>query len=99
MIKNVDFNVINKFYRDMDELFKDNIINLGSFDHNRTRIARVENYALVANGELLLFEYHYINQVGNAEFEQLVNKVSLIVDYETIYKETKTLIGDSINIL
>jgi hypothetical protein len=74
MIKNVDFNVINKFYRDMD-------------------------YALVANGELLLFEYHYINQVGNAEFEQLVNKVSLIVDYETIYKETKTLIGDSINIL
>jgi hypothetical protein len=57
----------------------------------------VANYALVANGEVPLFEYHYINQDGNDEFEQLTNKVSLKVDYETIYKEAKTFIEDPIN--
>jgi hypothetical protein len=98
LIKKVVFTVNNKSYQDMDEVFKDdNIINLGSFDHTRTRIARVDNYALVANGEVPLFEYHYLNQDGNDEFEKLTNKVSLKVDYETIYKESKTFIEDPIN--
>jgi hypothetical protein len=38
LIKKVVFKVNNKSYQDMDEVFKDNIINLGSFDHTRLEL-------------------------------------------------------------
>jgi hypothetical protein len=91
IIKNIVLKVSNKSYQTMDEVFKDkdHKIKIENYDQYETKIAKVENYALLPNGEVILFEYRFKNEMGRQEFNQLVKKVTLFVNYETIYKKPK----------
>lgn len=98
IIKNVVLKVNNKSYETMDKIFSDksNNIDFGNYDHYETKIASIANYGLLPNGEVPLFEYHFKKPNARKEFHQLVSKVALIVNYETIYNEVKTFTEDPI---
>lgn len=89
IINKIELKIGNKVYPVMDRLFKENITDFGvKYDHKKTKVVSVSNHALVPNGEVLIFEYHFQNEEGRAEFTGLLKKIALTIYYKTIYDES-----------
>ena len=93
VIKSLTFTVNDKPYKEIKTLIKENLLNL-DYNIKLSSTSSLEGYVIGPNEQLTIFKLYFDNTPANdsfLKFRELATKISLRIEYESVYNEISYL--------